>query len=133
MPKQGRRNCGLPKTSAGGRWLLVHQPLLAVKIEQHGVQQGGALGDGLFNLRPFVFRNHQGDGIQRQGALIAPRIVRDVVGDAGFPDQLHAGLPVAIELPEAHAPDGHRKLAPVAAREAGRQQRLIPVALEGGA
>ena len=92
-----------------------------------------ALGDGLFNLRPLVFRDHQGDGIQRQGALIAPRIVRDIIGDAGFPDELHAGLPIAIELPEAHAADGDGKLAPVAARETGRQQGLVPVAGSRGA
>ena len=90
-----------------------------------------ALSDGPFNVRPLVFRDHQRDGVQRQRALIAPRIVRDVVGDAGFPDQLHAGLPIAVELPEAHAADGDGKLAPVTARETGRQQGLVPVAFGG--
>jgi hypothetical protein len=57
--------------------------------------------------------------------------VSDIVCDPFGLDELLTRLPAAAQLPEAHTPDSHEQLSPVAAGDSGGQKGLIPVAFDG--
>ena len=77
---------GISQHDPGGQSALLEQPLGAVKICQHGIEQPGPLHQPLFQRDPFMGRNHKGDGVELPRAVHAAGVAVDIVGDSIFGD-----------------------------------------------
>lgn len=81
-----------------GKVALADQILRAIAIVEDGVEEGGALGDGLIEKLPLVFGEDEGKRIEGPEALGPAGIAVDVVGDSVVADDLLGGVPAALEL-----------------------------------
>ena len=105
------------------------QALIAVHVGQNAVEQGGALDDARFDLRPFVGGDDLRQQVQVPGAVGPLRVGVDVVGDAIFTHLAVDGFD-----PLAHQFAGRRgQLAehpiPMGARGQWRLEHFVVAAL----
>lgn len=102
--------------------------LLAIEIGQHGIEQGGTLGDCRRYLGPFVGRDNQRQRIERPRPVGAVRIGIDVVGDAIFLDAPVDELQTLVHLVRRHRIEVAEELPPVRTYDPVRRQHFVVAA-----
>src|SRR5687768_15810062 len=82
------------------RWqpLGTNQFLRAVAVCENAIDQCRALNESAFQRRPFIRRDHEGQGIELPRTLRATRIAVNVVSDALLIDEPPRGIGATLQF-----------------------------------
>src|SRR5688572_4607086 len=126
-PHAWTKETGTGKKKFGGQKPIAKQPLRAIKIHQHRIQERGALSYSAFNSGPFRTIDNERNGIHRPLIIAGFFNISGVVRHTLRLDDLLSGLPAAVELLQTKVSDFDEQMPPVTPWNSTGQHDLIPM------